>query len=337
MSKSNSSTLLIDEQPLQVLPSLACHLGINAAILLQQINYWIKRAEREKDQRKFKAGRWWTYNSYAQWQEQMPWLSESGIRKLVKKLEDEGLIKTVKHNKGKTDHTKWYSINYDALDTLGHIEPPPRDTSNRPAGSHLEASRRDTSITESPESHSENNAKAGGSEPPAPEEKVEGWEYAEMMRHALKGATVPFTRSRERRYVREFNEAMRKGITPTECDEAMDRIVSEWDRVQLTVEKALRDVQNGKQTNGVRPESVRPESATDPALVDYVFANTRNGSIRSREAELRLAMARHDFASGSAPPWPVEKMLGGTENERWSVLTSLQTLCRRAQRNSEVA
>jgi len=37
-----SSSLLINESPLQVLPSLAVLVGLNEAIVLQQTHYWIK-------------------------------------------------------------------------------------------------------------------------------------------------------------------------------------------------------------------------------------------------------------------------------------------------------
>ena len=36
-----SHRLLIDEPPLMVLPSLAAVIGLNEAIMLQQIHYWL--------------------------------------------------------------------------------------------------------------------------------------------------------------------------------------------------------------------------------------------------------------------------------------------------------
>ena len=48
MSRRKTSRLLLDEEPLQVLLTLAEKVGINAAILLQQINYWIKSAEKQE-------------------------------------------------------------------------------------------------------------------------------------------------------------------------------------------------------------------------------------------------------------------------------------------------
>lgn len=151
-----STRLLIDEQPLQVIPTLAAKLGINAAILLQQIHYWIKSAEESGDARKFKRGRWWTYNTYSDWQKQMPWLSESGIRKLVQKLKDKELVAVIKHGSDARDHTLWYTINYDKLDTLGQIDVPESDTSKRPGGADLDVTESDTSNkTENPENRSE--------------------------------------------------------------------------------------------------------------------------------------------------------------------------------------
>ena len=41
------SRLLIDEPPLQVLPSLAREIGLNEAIMLQQIHYWLLKSGNE--------------------------------------------------------------------------------------------------------------------------------------------------------------------------------------------------------------------------------------------------------------------------------------------------
>lgn len=170
---AGSSRLLLDEQPLQVLPSLAAAIGVNAAILLQQINYWIKHAEKAKDARKHKAGKWWTYNTYAEWREQMPWLSESGIRKLVKELREQGLIATVKHGPKGRDHTLWYTINYDAVNALpatlevGENHVSLSDTSICHSGAPHVSESDVSSKTESPESLSE--IPTGGGQSPSDE------------------------------------------------------------------------------------------------------------------------------------------------------------------------
>lgn len=104
--------LLIDEPPLQVLPSLAEAIGINEAIVLQQVHYWIQKNGKEHDERL------WTYNSYANWQKQFPFYSERTIQRIFKNLEEKNLVLVGNYNKLVMDKTKWYSINYDELDKL---------------------------------------------------------------------------------------------------------------------------------------------------------------------------------------------------------------------------
>lgn len=59
------NSILFDEPPLLVIPSLANALGLHEAIVLQQIHYWVKI--NEKAQRNFIDGHYWTYNTYEQW------------------------------------------------------------------------------------------------------------------------------------------------------------------------------------------------------------------------------------------------------------------------------
>ena len=60
------SNLLIDDYPILVLPKLATEIGLNEAIILQQIHYWLKNSSHYHDNRK------WIYNSYPEWQKQFP-------------------------------------------------------------------------------------------------------------------------------------------------------------------------------------------------------------------------------------------------------------------------
>lgn len=105
----NSSIYLINENFVAVYPSLAKEIGLNEAIILQQIHYWIK------DSKKVVDGRKWTYNSVRAWQEQLPFYSQSTIRRTFKNLEDEGLIISGNFNKASFDRTKWYTIDYAKL------------------------------------------------------------------------------------------------------------------------------------------------------------------------------------------------------------------------------
>lgn len=103
---------LIREEPLLFSPTLAKALGINEAVILQQIHYWVGKKLHYFDQR------YWTYNTYAEWRKQFPWLSENGIKGVIKKLEKLGILDANNYNKWKFDRTKWYSINYEVLNSF---------------------------------------------------------------------------------------------------------------------------------------------------------------------------------------------------------------------------
>lgn len=106
------SKLLISERPLMIIPSLALKIGLNEAIILQQIHYWVQKSKHEHD------GRKWVYNTYKEWQSQLPFWSESTIKRTIKSLQQQGYLLSANYNKSKLDQTKWYSIDYDKLAEL---------------------------------------------------------------------------------------------------------------------------------------------------------------------------------------------------------------------------
>lgn len=108
--------LLINEEPLMVLPGLAKKIGLNEAIILQQIHYW--NLINEKRNNNYKDGYYWTFNSITQWQEQFPFWSTRTIQRAINNLEKMKLIVTSNYNKLKIDRTKWYRIDYVVLSTL---------------------------------------------------------------------------------------------------------------------------------------------------------------------------------------------------------------------------
>ncbi|MED4455122.1 DnaD domain protein [Metabacillus fastidiosus] len=110
--RKQMSKLLLDEKPLLIIPSLAKKVGLNESIILQQIHYWLQISDHTYE------GYKWMYNTYDKWAEQFPWWSKATIRRLITKLEKLGIIITGNFNKMKMDKTKWYRINYDALNDM---------------------------------------------------------------------------------------------------------------------------------------------------------------------------------------------------------------------------
>jgi hypothetical protein len=95
------SALLIAEHPLQVLPTLAERIGLNEAIVLQQLHYWTTRAKDPEG---------WIYNTIKEWQRQFPFWSAETIKRTWKSLRDQGLVET-RQTRG-TDRTKSYRVVY---------------------------------------------------------------------------------------------------------------------------------------------------------------------------------------------------------------------------------
>lgn len=104
--------LVVGESALVVSPLLAVKLGLNEAMVLQQIHYWLEKSLHVHE------GRKWVYNSYKQWQVQFPFWSETTIKRTIKSLEEQGLITSGNFNHSKMDRTKWYSIDYELLAQL---------------------------------------------------------------------------------------------------------------------------------------------------------------------------------------------------------------------------
>jgi hypothetical protein len=108
-----SSSLLLDEPPLIVLPSLAILFGLEAALIMQQLHYLIKI--NFKANRNIYDGRTWVYNSYSGWQSVFPFLSVKSIQRIFNTLQKEGIVLTGNYNKSAMDRMKWYTINYEKL------------------------------------------------------------------------------------------------------------------------------------------------------------------------------------------------------------------------------
>ena len=113
------SRLLINEPPLQVLPSLAVKIGLNEAIILQQIHYWSERSKVEID------GFLWVYNTVTQWREQFPFWSDDTIGRALKSLRERGVVVASRLSKDPFNKTLYYRIDYRNLRASEDADPHP--------------------------------------------------------------------------------------------------------------------------------------------------------------------------------------------------------------------
>ena len=109
--------LLYTKEPIVINPIAAEVLGVNEAIIVQQIHYWLNINEKAKIN--FHKGKYWTYNTYENWQKtNFRFLSVSTLKRIFKKLVTKGILITDNFNKAKYDRTLWVTINYEKLDEL---------------------------------------------------------------------------------------------------------------------------------------------------------------------------------------------------------------------------
>jgi hypothetical protein len=101
--------LLINESPVQLLPSLAFAIGEKEAMFLQQLHYWLQHSHHKEE------GRLWVYNTYKEWHRQFWWWDIRTVRRVVDKLKERGIIITAHLSKTPFDRTLWYSIDYEKL------------------------------------------------------------------------------------------------------------------------------------------------------------------------------------------------------------------------------
>ncbi len=87
---------------------IATKYGIAEAILLGYFYYWI--VKNEISDINFYDGHYWTFSTIRELAKKHPYLSVPTIHRILRKLEDEGLILTGNYNKISYDKTKWYTL-----------------------------------------------------------------------------------------------------------------------------------------------------------------------------------------------------------------------------------
>ena len=107
--------MLIDDYPVLILPKLAEEIGLNKAIVLQQIHFWLTTYNRKNDAKHFADDKWWVWNTYEDWQENFPWWSTRTIQRTILDLEEDGYLISRQPLKSDWDKTKHYTIDYDKL------------------------------------------------------------------------------------------------------------------------------------------------------------------------------------------------------------------------------
>ncbi|RAR75072.1 putative phage protein (TIGR02220 family) [Pantoea ananatis] len=101
-------SLLLKVKPLVVSPELASRIGLNEAIVLQQICYWLEDTTSGVEY----DGKRWVYNTIDEWSNQFPFWSSDTVKRALTSLKKRDLIFVEQLKKTQHDRTNYYAINH---------------------------------------------------------------------------------------------------------------------------------------------------------------------------------------------------------------------------------
>lgn len=105
---------LHNKHPIVISSDLAMHVGLNEAIILQQLNYWLENTSSGVEH----DGVRWVYNTHEQWRDQFPFWSVDTVKRAFASLKKQDLILIAKLARDKHDRTNYYTVNHAKLDEL---------------------------------------------------------------------------------------------------------------------------------------------------------------------------------------------------------------------------
>ena len=88
----------------------AMKYGVEKAVILSNIKFWLNN-NKNKDLSTVKHdGYYWMYNTAKDMSDVLPYFTQSKVQRLLKQLEDDGVLIVGNYNKVKYDRTKWYTL-----------------------------------------------------------------------------------------------------------------------------------------------------------------------------------------------------------------------------------
>jgi hypothetical protein len=142
------SKLLIPCEPLQVLPTLATLIGLNEAIVVQQIHYW---CENKRCEGKVIKGHKYIYASLKQWHDDnFPFWSIATIQRIISNCEHGKYIVSGRFSDDKLDQTKYYRVDYEYINLLSSNISTCDDVKRNTETTETETTTETTSTTKPP-------------------------------------------------------------------------------------------------------------------------------------------------------------------------------------------
>lgn len=105
---------LINDRPLILLPTLAALVGVERAVILQQIHFALNQPKSGR----VRDGHKWIWNTYEEWkQDHFPFWTPRYIADQFRRLEKDGYLISCQPDKKAWQRHKYYRVNYDAVNS----------------------------------------------------------------------------------------------------------------------------------------------------------------------------------------------------------------------------
>lgn len=120
---------------------VAVKYGVNAAILLHNIYWWIQK--NKANNRHFYDDNYWTYNSREAYTKLFPYLSERQVKTAMDKLIADGIVVTGDYNTDRYKRPTWYAITekgYTMLQKRVHVDTEMSERGDKSASTYTDIS-----------------------------------------------------------------------------------------------------------------------------------------------------------------------------------------------------
>ena len=96
--------------------------GVEKAVILYNLRFWLEK--NRASNKNLHDGYYWTYNSAKAFAVLFPYYTARKIERLLRQMENDGLILSGNYNKAGYDRTKWYSMPEFSLGSLDNSQSP---------------------------------------------------------------------------------------------------------------------------------------------------------------------------------------------------------------------
>ena len=122
----------------------AMKYGVEKAIVLSNIRFWLNN-NKNKDLSTVKHdGYYWMYNTAKDMSNVLPYFTQSKVQRLLKQLEDDGVLIVGNYNKVKYDRTKWYTLSEFTYDENFSTQTPELNIGNEQIEQPIQDSKTNT-------------------------------------------------------------------------------------------------------------------------------------------------------------------------------------------------